>query len=140
MGLRDERQWESKGEGFGPVPAPGGPGAPGRWLGPVEPGAHAEAEAAERVNFYADWLTSAEHADLAEAGRADVADEVALLRMIVRRAMELGDLGDLINVLRLLVATLKLHADMTSRERREEFDLAVNGALDDLSKEFGQPL
>jgi hypothetical protein len=141
MGLQDDRRWEWQERGFGQLPEPAEAepfGTPRRLSGPK--GGGAAGAGPERLNFYADWLTAAEHADLAEAGRPDVSDEVALLRIVVRRAIELGDLRELLNVLRLLVVTLKLHAALSYRDRRAELDAALDDVLDEMSEELGQPL
>jgi hypothetical protein len=123
--------------------APDEPRGTGRRRLEEVPGSRAGAPAgkpgATPGRFYAGLLTEAELADLAGAGERGIEDEVALLRVLARRAVDAGDQKQALKVVRALVAAIKVQDGLADGVAKE-LDRTLSAVLDELGQELGVPL
>ena len=90
------------------------------------------------AGFYADLLTPDERADLADAGDAEapLADEVALLRIAIRRGVASGESLETIGrSVQRLAQTLKVARSLRGEGLRE-FEEMLAQALDEIGREL----
>ena len=102
-------------------------------------GAGAGKPHATPASFYAGLLTEAELADLAGSAEGGLEDEVALLRVLARRALDAGDHKQALKIVRALVAAIKVQAGLADQAAKE-LDRTIASVLDELSQELGVPL
>ncbi len=103
-------------------------------------GIHARVEEREVARFYAEQLSPDERQALAEAAALQGIDaEIAVLRILIRRFVTLGDIDKARRGIESLCRTLKARHDLDDRSA-DQLASSLERVLDNLGEEMGVAL